>query len=82
MTDRHMGYLVVLDDNLRDDDSDHVIRAISMVKGVGSVIPVTADYEADVIAVRRRDDQWHSELLDLIQRIRSGRVPARKKDAG
>jgi hypothetical protein len=81
MTDRHMGYVVTLDENIREDDSEHVLNALRMVRGVASVTPVTADYEADVIAARRRDDQWHSELMDLIQRIREGRVAARRKDA-
>jgi hypothetical protein len=69
MTDRHMGYVVVLDENLREDDAAHVIAALQMIKGVASVTPVTADFTADVITAQRRDDQWRRQIYELVGRM-------------
>ena len=46
MTDRHRGYLVTLSENLREDDSQSIIKAIEMIKGVLSVKPKVADIES------------------------------------
>jgi hypothetical protein len=54
MTDRHSGYVVALDRNMREDDAQAVLDAIQMVKGVISVRPVVADPLAEIHAVRVR----------------------------
>ncbi len=80
MTERHMGYIVMLDENMRaDDDSQAVIAALRMIRGVVSVVPVTADYEADVIAVRRRDSQWRARLLSLLDEMRDAPSESRRR---
>lgn len=33
MTDRHAGYIVTLAADIREDDAEHIINAIRMVKG-------------------------------------------------
>lgn len=43
MSDRHHSYTVVLEHVLKDEDSDEVIQAIKMVKGVADVVPHVAD---------------------------------------
>lgn len=43
MTDRHAGYVVTLDRDIREDDAEAVLNAIRMVKGVASVTPVDGD---------------------------------------
>lgn len=43
MSDRHIGYVVVLDTALRDDDSAEIIKAIRLLRGVVSVQPVVRD---------------------------------------
>ena len=45
MTDRFMGLTVVLDDEYRSDDSQAIIDAIMMIKGVAKVVPVVANAE-------------------------------------
>lgn len=80
MTERHMGYVVVLDGDVRDDEAHHVINAIRMVRGVSEVVAVTADYEADVIASRRRDRQWTEALLKLINDVQGMPTGGRKKE--
>ena len=44
MTDRHAGYIVTLKDNIREDDAEVIVSALSLIKGVISVEPVVADY--------------------------------------
>lgn len=67
MTTRHAGYLVVLDEDIREDDAEAIIIAIKMVKFVRSVQPVEGDC-AQVIARSRRDDRWVSVLRLLASR--------------
>lgn len=45
MSDRHIAYTVVLETELKDEDSERVIAAIEMVRGVMSVVPVVAEPE-------------------------------------
>lgn len=39
MTDRYSGFFVTLKDDIRKDDADDIIKALSMVKGVLTVQP-------------------------------------------
>ncbi|MCP9947236.1 hypothetical protein [Actinomadura madurae] len=67
MTERHSGYLVALDHDIREDDAEAILNAIRMIKGVQSVQPVPAGaYEAS-IAEQRRDDAWREGLLQLVK---------------
>lgn len=65
MTTRHAGYLVVLDEDIREDDAQYVINALRMVKGVRAVTPVEASHD-QVVARIRRDSQWADALRELI----------------
>jgi len=64
MTDRHAAYLVILEDDIRDDDAAGVIGALWHVKGVASVEPVVSSYEF-AVARTRRDTAWRNALLAL-----------------
>jgi len=65
MTDRHAGYLVVLDRDIREDDAEEgVLNAIRMIKGVVSVEPVIAGAQ-QYAAASRRDVQWRDALVEL-----------------
>lgn len=64
MTDRHQGYIVTLTDDFREDDAEAIINAIRMVKGVASVTPIVADYEAHMARARVR-----SQVADLIRDV-------------
>lgn len=66
MTDRHAGYLVVLDTDVREDDAEEIITALSMIKGVAEVTPVAADPQA-YITRKRRDRDWEATMLTLYQ---------------
>ena len=67
MTDRHAGYVVVLDADMREDDAQVVIGAISMIKGVQEVTPVIAQPGAAGLAVLRRDNEWRDALLAFVR---------------
>jgi hypothetical protein len=59
MTDRHGGYLVVLADNVRDDDTA-IAAALGMVKGVLHVVPVPADVRQHIADERARGEPAHA----------------------
>lgn len=54
MTDRHAGYIVVLDTDLDEDDAEPVLAALRMVKGVRSVEPLVSSWEVHVAEERVR----------------------------
>lgn len=65
MTDRHTGYVVILDQNMRQDDSADLITAISLMRGVADVKPIVSEPAAERLAVQRRDLEWRRALMDL-----------------
>jgi hypothetical protein len=69
MTDRHAGYVVVLNTDRREDDSEATLAAIRQIKGVLSVRPVEATYEVH-IAEERADQVWRDRVLDMLGRAR------------
>lgn len=66
MTDRHRGYIVILADDLREDDSQSLITAIGMIRGVLSVQPLVAD-GGDLVARARESERWRGALVKIIQ---------------
>jgi hypothetical protein len=56
MTDRHAGYIVALEKDIREDDAEAIINAIQMVRGVLSVEPIVADGSLWLAEQRARDD--------------------------
>lgn len=67
MTARHIGYVVRLASDIREDDSQAVIAAILQLRGVAAVEPVEATFDATVMASRRRDEWWRGKLNDLVR---------------
>jgi hypothetical protein len=67
MTARHAGYLITLDEDVREDDAEEgVLNAIRMIKGVTAVEPVEASIDQQ-LSRARRDRDWYFALSDLIQ---------------
>ncbi len=54
MTDRLKGFIVHLDHDMREDDAEHVLAAIRMIKCVATVKPITVGYEDDMNRDRAR----------------------------
>jgi hypothetical protein len=66
MTDHHAGYVVALDHNIREDDAQAVLAALSMVKGVIGVEPVEADLSLQV-AQMRADSEIRTRLWNALK---------------
>jgi hypothetical protein len=66
VTDRHCGYTVVLDREVREDDSEHIINAIKMIRGVLDVTPVVSDVEHH-IARRHTLQEMRKKLWDALE---------------
>jgi hypothetical protein len=64
MTDRHAAYIVVLDDDIREDDAEGTLNAIRHIRFVAGVTPVIDTYEFHVARVRR-DCEWRDALGKL-----------------
>jgi len=54
MSDRHMGYIVTLENNIKDENAQSILDAIGMVKGVISVRPVVSDFVGHMAEERAR----------------------------
>jgi len=68
MTDRHAGYVVTLEDNIREDDAAQTIAALRQIKGVLDVCPIVADPMLMVAEARVRTEN--------VTQVFSNRAPA------
>jgi hypothetical protein len=64
VTDRHSGYIVTLEQEVRKDDAEAIIAAIGMIKGVLTVDAVVAD-ASTYIERRRARSQIINKLIDI-----------------
>lgn len=64
MTDRHSAYIVVLQDDLREDDAADTLTALHMIKGVLDVRPVVANVDM-AVACSRVDARWRRAVFNL-----------------
>lgn len=65
MTDRHSGYIVVLDNNIREDAAQATLAAIAQIKGVLTVTPQVAD-AASMIAEARAENAVKERIINAI----------------
>ena len=56
MGDRHAGYIVTLEHDIREDDAAEIVVALSMTKGVLSVEPVVSDHRVHMAEERVRHE--------------------------
>lgn len=68
MTDRISGFIVILDQDIRDDDIESTVAAIRQIKHVAHVQPQVASYD-DVLALVRARREIGDKLLDLHKEI-------------
>lgn len=52
MTDRHAGYVVALDVDVREDDAQAILQALFHIKGVIKVEPVVLSAELHIAQAR------------------------------
>ncbi len=66
MTDRVKGLTVILDKDIREDDIQILVNAISMFRYVLSVKPVLATSD-DMFVRARCDGEWRNKIIQLIK---------------
>ena len=66
MTDRYKGLVVILEQDMRSDDTEaSVIQAIRALRFVHDVQPIMADHGDWIIEQRVRDEIYHRVLYAL-----------------
>lgn len=66
MTDRYSGYIVVLENDIREDDAESTINAIKHIKGVLSVTPHTKNMD-EVVAYMRFKNEFLKKLNKIFE---------------
>jgi hypothetical protein len=66
MTDRLKGFIVTLEEDIREDDAADIITAIGMIRGVLSCKPLVRDY-GDLMAHERVRRELGQKLLDVLK---------------
>lgn len=66
MTDRYNAFVVVLENDLRDDDADEIVKAITLLRGVLAVTPHIADMATTIAEVRVKNDV-RQKLFDVLR---------------
>ena len=65
MTDRHIGFIVTLEETLRADDAQHIIEAIRQLRNVASVVPIKQDMNSEIAHERALRD-LREQLRDIV----------------
>jgi hypothetical protein len=71
MTDRHGGYVVILEHNIREDDAQATMAALTQIKGVMSVEPIKADINI-TLAEGRAKAKLVRKLYDFVADFAKG----------
>lgn len=66
MTARHAGYVIALEDDIREDDAEHLLNAIRCLRGVARVEPVGGDPLAAQIGAMRMHTKLSDDLVAVI----------------
>lgn len=65
MTERLKGVLVTFEDDVREDDAEHIINAIRLIRRVLTVKPVPNDIKQSIAEDRVRHE-LHEKLFRVI----------------
>jgi len=68
MSDTHAGYLVTLETDLSEEESERIIAALSMIKGVVSTTPIVSSFEIQ-IGYERAKREIGTKLLGAYKEI-------------
>lgn len=66
MTNRYCSFIVVLDQDLRQDDAQVLVDAIKLLRGVLTVTPLAADANYQTAELRARID-LNEKLLKILK---------------
>lgn len=67
MTSRVQGFIVSLENDMREDDAREIVKAISMLRGVLNVEPVRADEFGEVVTKARLRQEVLAALLPVFE---------------
>lgn len=68
MTDRLTGCRVVFDQDIREDDAEHILNAIRMIRGVAGVdTSENITSVADITAQIREDNKWRDRIVQMMR---------------
>jgi hypothetical protein len=67
--ERHAGYLVTLDRDIRGEDAEEILAAIKMIKFVAKVEPVEGDMVLESITEHRVNRKWQDALLRTMEHV-------------
>lgn len=68
MTDRIKGFIVTLNDDVRDDDVEPILTALQMVRCVADVSPLVANID-DHMARSRVRSEVQRKIYDAIEGV-------------
>jgi hypothetical protein len=74
VTDRHAGYFVTLERDIREDDAEVTIAALQRIKGVLRVEPLVASAEL-AIAENRARQEIIKRIYELADSLSGRAVP-------
>jgi len=66
MSDRHRGYIVILENDIKDEYSEEVINAIRMFKGVINVEPIVTNPDS-LISEERAKRELRTKIFDILK---------------
>lgn len=66
MSDKVKGFVVALENDLREDEIEHVINAIKMVKGVVNVEPIKTTSHDQIFQLRIKAEM-RNKFYDFIK---------------
>ena len=66
MTDRIKGYIVTLEQDIREDDAEHITNAIRMISGVLSVAAIVGE-TGDHIIRERLKRKLMNQIMDVAE---------------
>lgn len=70
MTDRHTAYVVILEDDIREDDAQWTINALKMVRGVATVQPIVKTVDHILAIEHAKYDLGRRILAAVTEEIR------------
>ena len=65
MTDRYNAFIVILENDIREDDAEATIKAIEQIKGVLRVTPNNVDL-TESIAETRVKRELYGKIIDIL----------------
>lgn len=72
MTTRHGGYVVVFEDDIREDDAQQIISALRLIKGVIDVVPFQSGTTVgEIVTGTRLRTKYEERLVEVIKEMRS-----------